>query len=159
MNHVLQSVVDLAFFVDGDRMLAREIGDRMDRRVARIQDWPSATEAARQCSFAEFRFGINDALCMRARPSRLSMGSLCTYPRSERYRRQGGPKNVGIFALNNPRKIGENMIAGTPTGQGSGSVVSGALEGSGSEPTGAVDGQHDRLLPRLRGRAEGHPDA
>ena len=36
------------------------------------------------------------------------------------------------------RKVGENMIAGQPTGQGSGSVVSGALEGSGADPARAM---------------------
>ena len=44
------------------------------------------------------------------------------------------PKTVGVFALSNPRKVGDNMIAGTATGQGAGSVVSGALEGSGADP-------------------------
>jgi flagellar basal-body rod protein FlgF len=44
------------------------------------------------------------------------------------------PKAIGNFALSNPRKIGDNMIAGTPTGQGAGNVVSGALEGSGADP-------------------------
>ena len=32
------------------------------------------------------------------------------------------PATVGNFALTNPRKIGDNMIAGTPSGQGTGSV-------------------------------------
>jgi flagellar basal-body rod protein FlgF len=44
------------------------------------------------------------------------------------------PKAIGNFALSNPRKIGDNMIAGTPTGQGAGTVTSGALEGSGADP-------------------------
>jgi hypothetical protein len=34
VNHVVQRVVDLAFFVDGDGMLARKISDRQNRRVA-----------------------------------------------------------------------------------------------------------------------------
>src|SRR5258708_19550023 len=56
MNHVLQRVVDLAFFVDADWMLAREIGDRMDRRVARIQELAVGDRAAGECSFPEFWF-------------------------------------------------------------------------------------------------------
>jgi flagellar basal-body rod protein FlgG len=44
------------------------------------------------------------------------------------------PKAVGIFALTNPRKVGDNMVTGTPGGQGAGNVVSGALEGSGADP-------------------------
>jgi flagellar basal-body rod protein FlgG len=44
------------------------------------------------------------------------------------------PTTVGIFALTNPRKVGDNLIAGTPAGLGAGQVVSGALEGSGSDP-------------------------
>jgi flagellar basal-body rod protein FlgG len=44
------------------------------------------------------------------------------------------PKAVGNFALTNPRKVGDNMITGTPSGQGAGNVVSGSLEGSGADP-------------------------
>ena len=44
------------------------------------------------------------------------------------------PKAIGNFTLTNPRKIGDNMIAGTASGQGAGNVVSGALEGSGADP-------------------------
>jgi flagellar basal-body rod protein FlgF len=41
---------------------------------------------------------------------------------------------VGVFALTNPRKVGENMITGTPAGQDTGTAVSGSLEGSGADP-------------------------
>jgi flagellar basal-body rod protein FlgG len=44
------------------------------------------------------------------------------------------PANVGVVALTNPRKVGENLIAGTPAGQGTGTVVAGSLEGSGADP-------------------------
>jgi flagellar basal-body rod protein FlgG len=46
--------------------------------------------------------------------------------------------NVGIFALNNPRKAGDNMFQGTAAGAGTGTVRSGALEGSGSDPVRAM---------------------
>jgi flagellar basal-body rod protein FlgG len=46
--------------------------------------------------------------------------------------------SVGIFALNNPRKAGDNMFQGTAAGAGTGTVRSGALEGSGSDPVRAM---------------------
>jgi flagellar basal-body rod protein FlgG len=44
------------------------------------------------------------------------------------------PRTVGIFALTNPRKVGDNLVAGTPGGQAAGTVVAGSLEGSGADP-------------------------
>ena len=46
--------------------------------------------------------------------------------------------SVGIFAVNNARKAGDNMFQGTAGGRGAGQVRSGALEGSGAEPTRAM---------------------
>jgi flagellar basal-body rod protein FlgG len=46
--------------------------------------------------------------------------------------------SVGIFALNNPRKAGDNLFQGTAAGAGTGTVRSGALEGSGSDPVRAM---------------------
>ena len=42
---------------------------------------------------------------------------------------------LGIFALTNPRKIGESNFSGTPAGRATGTVKSGALESSGVDPT------------------------
>jgi flagellar basal-body rod protein FlgG len=44
------------------------------------------------------------------------------------------PRNVGVFAVNNPSKVGDNLVAGQQAGAGAGAVVSGALEGSGASP-------------------------
>jgi flagellar basal-body rod protein FlgG len=44
------------------------------------------------------------------------------------------PAAVGVFNVNNPRKVGDNLIAGTAAGQGAGQVQSGFLEGSGADP-------------------------
>jgi flagellar basal-body rod protein FlgF len=44
------------------------------------------------------------------------------------------PKAVGVFALDNVSKQGDNLYDGTPAGTGAGSVRSGALEGSGVDP-------------------------
>jgi flagellar basal-body rod protein FlgF len=45
---------------------------------------------------------------------------------------------VGLFAVSNPRKQGENLFTGTAAGRGSGTVRSGALEGSGADPVRAM---------------------
>jgi flagellar basal-body rod protein FlgG len=41
---------------------------------------------------------------------------------------------VGVFALANPAKQGDNLFAGKPTGAATGTVRTGALEGSGVDP-------------------------
>jgi flagellar basal-body rod protein FlgF len=46
--------------------------------------------------------------------------------------------SVGIFAVSNARKAGDNMFQGTAAGRGAGQVRSGALEGSGSDPVRAM---------------------
>jgi flagellar basal-body rod protein FlgG len=46
--------------------------------------------------------------------------------------------SVGIFALNNAAKAGDNMFRGTAAGRGAGRVRSGALEGSGADPVRAM---------------------
>jgi flagellar basal-body rod protein FlgF len=43
-------------------------------------------------------------------------------------------RDVGVFALADPAKQGENLFAGTAGGQAAGAVRSGALEGSGVDP-------------------------
>jgi flagellar basal-body rod protein FlgF len=45
---------------------------------------------------------------------------------------------VGVFAVNNARKAGDNMFQGTAGGPATGQVRSGALEGSGSDPVRAM---------------------
>jgi flagellar basal-body rod protein FlgF len=42
--------------------------------------------------------------------------------------------DVGVFALNNPAKQGDNLFSGTSGGQATGTVRTGALEGSGVDP-------------------------
>jgi flagellar basal-body rod protein FlgF len=44
------------------------------------------------------------------------------------------PKEVGVFALTGVAKQGDNLYSGTPAGNGTGTVRSGALEGSGVDP-------------------------
>jgi flagellar basal-body rod protein FlgG len=44
------------------------------------------------------------------------------------------PRNVGVFTVTNPRKVGDNLIAGQQGRQAAGTVVSGSLEGSGADP-------------------------
>jgi flagellar basal-body rod protein FlgF len=44
------------------------------------------------------------------------------------------PRNVGVFNLNNPAKVGDNLISGQQTGAATGTVESGMLEGSGANP-------------------------
>jgi flagellar basal-body rod protein FlgF len=46
--------------------------------------------------------------------------------------------SVGIFAVTNPVKAGDNVFTGTAGGRGAGRVCSGALEGSGSDPVRAM---------------------
>jgi flagellar basal-body rod protein FlgF len=45
---------------------------------------------------------------------------------------------VGVFAVNNARKAGDNMFQGTAGGRATGQVRSGALEGSGADPVRAM---------------------
>lgn len=44
------------------------------------------------------------------------------------------PAAIGVFNVNNPRKVGDNLVAGTAGGQATGQVQSGFLEGSGADP-------------------------
>jgi flagellar basal-body rod protein FlgG len=47
------------------------------------------------------------------------------------------PRNLNVVLLNNPEKVGNNYITGTPgtvAGQTAGTVRAGALEGSGADP-------------------------
>jgi flagellar basal-body rod protein FlgG len=46
--------------------------------------------------------------------------------------------NVGVFAVNNARKAGDNFFTGAAGGRGPGQVRSGALEGSGADPVRAM---------------------
>jgi flagellar basal-body rod protein FlgG len=43
-------------------------------------------------------------------------------------------QDVGVFALNNPAKQGDNLFSGTAGGTATGTVRTGALEGSGVDP-------------------------
>jgi flagellar basal-body rod protein FlgG len=45
---------------------------------------------------------------------------------------------VGVFAVNNARKAGDNFFQGAAAGRGTGQVRSGALEGSGADPVKAM---------------------
>jgi flagellar basal-body rod protein FlgG len=44
------------------------------------------------------------------------------------------PRTVGVFNVNNPRKVGDNLVSGTAGGQATGQVQAGFLEGSGADP-------------------------
>src|SRR5215212_2476946 len=44
------------------------------------------------------------------------------------------PRQVAIFALNNPQKIGDSYVTGAAGGQATGQVRQGALEGSNADP-------------------------
>ena len=44
------------------------------------------------------------------------------------------PAAVGVFNVNNPRKVGDNLVAGNAAGQAAGQVQAGFLEGSGADP-------------------------
>jgi flagellar basal-body rod protein FlgG len=46
--------------------------------------------------------------------------------------------SVGVFAVNNARKVGDNFFTGAAGGRGTGQVRSGALEGSGADPVRAM---------------------
>jgi flagellar basal-body rod protein FlgF len=46
--------------------------------------------------------------------------------------------SVGVFAVNNPVKAGDNVFTGAAGGRGTGRVRSGALEGSGADPVRAM---------------------
>jgi flagellar basal-body rod protein FlgF len=46
--------------------------------------------------------------------------------------------NVGVFAVGNARKQGDNFFTGAAGGRGTGQVRSGALEGSGADPVRAM---------------------
>jgi flagellar basal-body rod protein FlgF len=46
--------------------------------------------------------------------------------------------NVGVFAVNNVRKAGDNFFTGAAGGRGPGQVRSGAIEGSGADPVRAM---------------------
>ena len=46
--------------------------------------------------------------------------------------------SVGVFAVNNARKAGDNFFTGAAGGRGPGQVRSGALEGSGADPVRAM---------------------
>ena len=46
--------------------------------------------------------------------------------------------NVGVFAVANARKVGDNFFTGAAGGRGTGQVRSGALEGSGADPVRAM---------------------
>ena len=46
--------------------------------------------------------------------------------------------SVGVFALTNPRKAGDNFFQGTAGGRATGQARSGALEGSGADPVRAM---------------------
>lgn len=48
------------------------------------------------------------------------------------------PRLVGVTALANPRKAGDNLVEGQPQGAATGQVRSGALEGSGADPARAM---------------------
>jgi flagellar basal-body rod protein FlgF len=44
------------------------------------------------------------------------------------------PRNIGIFTVANPRKVGDNLVAGQQTGQSTSTAIAGSLEGSGADP-------------------------
>jgi flagellar basal-body rod protein FlgG len=44
------------------------------------------------------------------------------------------PATVGVFNVGNPRKVGDNLVAGNAAGQAAGQVQAGFLEGSGADP-------------------------
>jgi flagellar basal-body rod protein FlgG len=44
------------------------------------------------------------------------------------------PKQLGVFNVANPRKVGDNLVAGNAAGRAAGQVQSGFLEGSGADP-------------------------
>jgi flagellar basal-body rod protein FlgF len=44
------------------------------------------------------------------------------------------PRQVAVFALNNPQKIGDSYVTGAAAGQATGTVRQGGLEGSNADP-------------------------
>lgn len=44
------------------------------------------------------------------------------------------PRDVGVFDVANPRKVGDNLVQGTLAGPATGQVQQGFLEGSGADP-------------------------
>jgi flagellar basal-body rod protein FlgF len=44
------------------------------------------------------------------------------------------PRRLGVVALTDPAKEGDNLVTGTPAGAANGQVRGGALEGSGADP-------------------------
>lgn len=48
------------------------------------------------------------------------------------------PRDLGVFAVDNPVKEGESLFAGAAAGRASGTVRAGALEGSGVQPARAM---------------------
>ncbi|HWK26609.1 MAG TPA: flagellar hook-basal body protein [Solirubrobacter sp.] len=48
------------------------------------------------------------------------------------------PRALNVVNLRDPRKQGDNLVAGTPAGQATGQARAGALEGSGADPTQAM---------------------
>jgi flagellar basal-body rod protein FlgG len=44
------------------------------------------------------------------------------------------PRNVGVFNVTNPAKVGDNLISGQQAGPATGTAESGMLEGSGANP-------------------------
>src|ERR687892_687461 len=48
------------------------------------------------------------------------------------------PARLGVYALTDPRKEGDNLVTGTPAGAATGTVRSGALESSGADPARAM---------------------
>ena len=47
---------------------------------------------------------------------------------------QVDPNAIGVFNLQNPRKVGDNLVQGNAAGQAAGQVQQGFLEGSGADP-------------------------
>jgi flagellar basal-body rod protein FlgF len=44
------------------------------------------------------------------------------------------PKDIGVYNVQNPRKVGDNLVQGNAAGQAAGQVQQGFLEGSGADP-------------------------
>src|SRR3954470_21193800 len=48
------------------------------------------------------------------------------------------PAQLGLFALNNPQKIGDSYVTGAAGGQATGTIRQGALEGSNADPSRSI---------------------
>ena len=48
------------------------------------------------------------------------------------------PRQLAVFNVTNPRKVGDSYVAGAATGQATGTVRAGALEASNAEPSRAM---------------------